>query len=155
MSAASSYTEANVINALLRGVAFPLPPNTYVSLHTADPSDAGGDEVTTTAFPAYVRREAEQGEAIGSGWSEPLHRARRKERGVMLATIIKQPADHLNYDIDFGRWLPEGDAVTMAETAVDPDGELIIESVQITDRMVKVWASGPLGVRTAAPTRSP
>lgn len=71
MSAASNYTENNVINALLRGVTFPLPPKTYVSLHTANPGEAGGSEVTTGAFPAYVRREAEQGGAIGSGWSAP------------------------------------------------------------------------------------
>jgi len=60
----------------------------------------------------------------------------------MLATFIKQPADQLDYDIDYGRWLPDGDAVTMAETAVEPVGELVIESVQITDRIVKVWLAG-------------
>lgn len=71
MSAASNYTEANVINALLRGTAFPVPTATYVSLHTADPTDAGGNEVTTAAWPAYVRRQAEQGGAIGTGWGAP------------------------------------------------------------------------------------
>lgn len=71
MSAASNYTEANVINALLRGVTFPLPTKTYVSLHTASPGEAGGNEVTTAAFPAYVRKEAEVGGAIGSGWAAP------------------------------------------------------------------------------------
>ncbi len=60
----------------------------------------------------------------------------------MLATIIKQPADQLDYDVDYGRWLPDGDAVTMAETSVEPQGELIIDSVQLTDRTVKVWISG-------------
>ncbi len=39
MSAASNYTEANVINALLRGVTFPVPSATYVSLHTGDQLD--------------------------------------------------------------------------------------------------------------------
>lgn len=72
MSAASNYTEENVINALLRGVTFPVPSKTYVGLHTANPGEAGGNEVTTAAFPAYVRREAEQGGAIGSGWSAPV-----------------------------------------------------------------------------------
>lgn len=71
MSAASNYTEANVINALLRGVAFPLPAGTYISLHTADPTDAGGNEVSTTDWPAYVRRHAEAGGAIGTGWTAP------------------------------------------------------------------------------------
>lgn len=71
MSAASNYTEANVINALLRGTIFPLPAGTYISLHTADPTDAGGNEVSTSDWPAYARRHAEAGGAIGTGWSEP------------------------------------------------------------------------------------
>jgi hypothetical protein len=71
MSAASNYTEQNVLNALLRGATFPLPTNTYVALHTADPTDAGGSEVSTTNWPAYVRRQAEAGGAIGSGWTAP------------------------------------------------------------------------------------
>lgn len=71
MSAASNYTEANVINALLRGVTFPLPAGTYISLHTADPTDAGGNEVNTADWPAYVRRHAEAGGAIGTGWTAP------------------------------------------------------------------------------------
>ena len=69
MSQASNYTEANVINALLRGVAFPLPSGTYISLHTANPTDAGGSEVSTANWPAYTRRHAEVGGAIGIGWS--------------------------------------------------------------------------------------
>ncbi|AAQ54993.1 virion-associated phage protein [Burkholderia phage Bcep22] len=73
MSAASDYTENNVINSLLRGVAFPLPTKTYLSLHTADPGDAGGNEVTTAAWPAYVRKDAEVGGAIGSGWAPPAN----------------------------------------------------------------------------------
>lgn len=60
----------------------------------------------------------------------------------MLAILTKQPADQLDYDVDYGRWLPDGDAVTMAETAVEPAGDLVIDSVQITDQVVKVWTSG-------------
>lgn len=71
MSQASNYTETNVINALLRGVAFPLPANTYISLHTANPGEAGGSEVSTAAWPSYVRKDAEVGGAIGSGWNAP------------------------------------------------------------------------------------
>lgn len=71
MSAASNYTEANIINALLRGTAFPLPANTYLSLHTANPGEAGGNEVSTSDWPAYVRKDAEVGGAIGTGWGAP------------------------------------------------------------------------------------
>lgn len=66
---ASTYTRNNTINALLRGVAFPLPAGTYVSLHTADPGTTGASEVSTAAWPNYVRRNAEQGGAIGTGWT--------------------------------------------------------------------------------------
>lgn len=71
MSAASNYTEANVINAVLRGVSFPIPTGVYVSLHTADPGEAGGNEVSTGNWPAYVRKDAAVGGAIASGWDAP------------------------------------------------------------------------------------
>lgn len=71
MSAASNYTETNVINALLRGVAFPLPAAIYVGLHTASPTDAGGNEVSTANWPAYVRKDAAVGGAIATGWAAP------------------------------------------------------------------------------------
>lgn len=72
MSAASNYTEQNVINALLRGVSFPVPLAVYVGLHTADPTDAGGNEVSTTDWPAYVRKDAADGGAIDTGWDAPV-----------------------------------------------------------------------------------
>lgn len=71
MSAASNYTENNVINALLRGVAFPLPAGTYLSLHTANPDEAGGNEVSTANWPSYVRKNAANGGAVGTGWNAP------------------------------------------------------------------------------------
>jgi hypothetical protein len=71
MSGASNFTETNIINALLRGVTMPLPSNTFVSLHTADPNETGANEVTTVAMPGYVRRCAENTGAIGTGWSAP------------------------------------------------------------------------------------
>lgn len=72
MSAASNYTEANVINALLRGVTFPVPTTVYViSLHTANPGETGGSEVSTTNWPAYVRKDAAVGGAINTGWAAP------------------------------------------------------------------------------------
>jgi len=72
MNDATNYTENNVINAALRGVAYPLPTATYVSLHTGDPGETGAaNEVTISAWPSYVRRHAEQGGAIGTGWIAP------------------------------------------------------------------------------------
>ena len=71
MSAASNYTEANVINALLRGVTFPLPSTVYVSLHTASAGETGGNEVSTANWPAYVRKDAAVGGAIATGFAAP------------------------------------------------------------------------------------
>lgn len=71
MSAASNYTEANFINALLRGTAFPLPTGTFVSLHTGNPGETGANEVTTVQWPSYARVSAEQGGSIGDGWDAP------------------------------------------------------------------------------------
>lgn len=71
MSAASNYLEEKIINAALRGVAFPLPSGIYVSLHTSNPGEAGGNEVTTGAWPQYARVKAEGTGSISSGWLVP------------------------------------------------------------------------------------
>lgn len=73
MSAASNYTETNVINAALRGVTYPLPTGTYVSLHTGDPGETGANEVLVADWPAYIRKHAEDGGAIGTGWDAPVN----------------------------------------------------------------------------------
>jgi hypothetical protein len=75
MSKFSDYTEANIIATTLRGVAFPVPSGIYVALFTADPTDANttGNEVTTSAFPAYVRKDAAVGAAIATGWVAPTN----------------------------------------------------------------------------------
>ena len=71
MAGASDYTKANILSALLRGVALPLPAGTYISLHTADPAGTGANEVTLANWPGYLRRKAEGAGAIGSGWGAP------------------------------------------------------------------------------------
>lgn len=73
MSKFSNYTETNIAQSTLRGVAFPLPAKTYIALYTADPTDADvtANEVTTAAFPAYVRKDAADGGTIDTGWTAP------------------------------------------------------------------------------------
>lgn len=68
---ASTYTKNNILKALLKGTALPLPTGTYISLHTADPGATGENEVSTGAWPAYVRRKAEAAGAMGTGWTTP------------------------------------------------------------------------------------
>lgn len=65
MSSASNYLEAQIIDTYLRGQA------TYIALCTADPTDAGSNEVSTADYPAYVRQAADGAGAAGSGWGEP------------------------------------------------------------------------------------
>lgn len=69
MSAASDYLENALANAVLRGVAFTSPTKTYISLHTAAPGDTGANEVSLSAFPAYLRKDASLGGAQGSAWT--------------------------------------------------------------------------------------
>lgn len=77
MSVPSNYTKTNLINAQLRGVAFPLPTGTWIALHTADPAVGGGveTEVSTVDWPSYARKHCENGGAIGTGWTAPVDEA--------------------------------------------------------------------------------
>ena len=69
MSAASNYLEGKLIESVLRGVSYTPPTTIYVSLHTASPGETGANEMTTGAFPAYVRKDAANGGAVGDGWT--------------------------------------------------------------------------------------
>ena len=72
MPGLSDYLEAKVLDHTLRGASMPLPSGIYAALFTADPTDAAtGPECTTVAWPAYQRRDAAVGGAIGTGWSAP------------------------------------------------------------------------------------
>lgn len=51
MSEMSDYLENALINAVLRNTSYTSPTTTYVSLHTADPTDAGtGTEVSGGSY---------------------------------------------------------------------------------------------------------
>jgi len=71
MPGATTYTQNNILKALLQGTALPLPSGTWVSLHTGDPGATGASEVTAGAWPGYVRRKAEGAGAMGTGWTTP------------------------------------------------------------------------------------
>lgn len=104
MSAASNYTERNVLNALLRGVTFPLPARTYVSLHTASPAEVGASEVIAAQWPAYTRRDAEVGGAIGSGWSAPAPDAMDDSYYTMNAKQVTFPGFDGSAQITLTHW---------------------------------------------------
>ena len=54
----------------------------------------------------------------------------------------KQPADKLDYDLDFSDWMATDDTLTGAVATSSVPDELIIESVTISGQTVKVWISG-------------
>lgn len=46
----SNYLENALINATLRATTFTSPTTVYVSLHSADPTDAGGSEISGGSY---------------------------------------------------------------------------------------------------------
>jgi hypothetical protein len=56
MSEMSNYLENALINAVLRNTSYTSPTTTYVSLHTADPTDAGSG--TEVSGGSYARTSA-------------------------------------------------------------------------------------------------
>lgn len=67
----------------------------------------------------------------------------------MLGCMIKEPADQIDYDIDFSRWLPSDDTiltavgvVTPAYDAVSNPNGVTVVSTQISGSTVKVWVNG-------------
>lgn len=58
-----------------------------------------------------------------------------------LGTIEKSPSDVLDYDADFGRWLPAGDTVASAVATV-ATADIVVDAVDVSDDRVKIWLSG-------------
>ena len=69
MAAASDYLENKLIENVLRGVNYVPPTAVFVALHTADPGDAGANEVQLTTYPAYTRLDAAKGGTVDAGWT--------------------------------------------------------------------------------------
>jgi len=69
--AATTYTIENVLNALIRGQAFTQSSELWVALHAGDPGKDGSNEVNTTDWPSYVRRDSLQGDTQANAWSAP------------------------------------------------------------------------------------
>ncbi|MGL4860501.1 MAG: hypothetical protein ACRC5A_12360 [Enterobacteriaceae bacterium] len=59
--------------------------------------------------------------------------------------LRKKPSDVLDYDVDFSRWLPEGDTILTAEVTARG---IKVESVLTETPVVKVWLSGGEPVRS-------
>lgn len=62
---------------------------------------------------------------------------------AVLETFEKQPADVLDYDIDYTEWLPTNDTLDTVEYVVSPTG-LNVETALIINSgtRVKLWVGG-------------
>jgi hypothetical protein len=55
----------------------------------------------------------------------------------------KAPVDRLDYDVDYGRWLTDSDTIGSASaTVVDATVGFVVDQVEWTDQVVRVWVSG-------------
>lgn len=60
---------------------------------------------------------------------------------MIIGNFVKQPADVVDYDIDYSEWLTDGDNVESATVDVTPEG-LTVESIFVADPKLKIWVSG-------------
>lgn len=82
---ASTYAANALLNHFLRGVAAAVPARLYVSLHTADPGNAGASEVATAAWPAYTRLDAALGGSVATGFTAAAAKACTNARELLYA----------------------------------------------------------------------
>ncbi|NTA80735.1 hypothetical protein A6U97_02885 [Agrobacterium tumefaciens] len=80
---ASTYAANALLNLFLRGVALAAPARLYVSLHTANPGNAGASEVTTAAWPAYTRIDAALGGAVAAGFAAAANKATENSQELL------------------------------------------------------------------------
>lgn len=59
-----------------------------------------------------------------------------------FGTYLKQPAETLDYDLDYTEWLTPGDTVVSAEVVVAPASDLAVDAVFLNTTIVKLWLSG-------------
>lgn len=59
----------------------------------------------------------------------------------MTVTLTKAPADILDYDVRFYRWLTEGDTIASATATITGEGAAV-DQVENSEQTVKVWVSG-------------
>lgn len=68
----------------------------------------------------------------------------------MLGIFFKRPIDQLDYDIDFSRWLPDGDTIASAVSAVEPCDSMVSAAQTIVQgEEVKVWLVDGVSGKTA------
>lgn len=98
MPGKSDYAESAVLNSFLRGVAFPaVTGSVYVSLHTADPTDAGtGTEVSGGAYARVAVSRA------AGSWAAPADSAGSQATSNSAAVTFPSPTANWGTVTHFG-----------------------------------------------------
>lgn len=59
-----------------------------------------------------------------------------------IASIkLKRPEDRLDYDVDFSRWLTQGDVISGVTVSIS-GGTAVLDGHDFTTTVVKVWVNG-------------
>ncbi|MDQ3095795.1 MAG: hypothetical protein M3Q82_07540 [Actinomycetota bacterium] len=126
----SNYLEEALGKQLCRNTAGPTPATVWVSLHTADPTDAGsGAEVTGGAYARVSCTTGTSGTGVGSIFNAPTNPGGLVEN----ASAITFPSPIANWGTvtHFGIW----DAATV--------GNLLIHGALTTSRTINNGDSAP------------
>ena len=64
---------------------------------------------------------------------------------MILGTFIKQPADVMDYDVEYQEWLSPGDTLESAQVTPSPDS-ITVQVVNLVDSRANIWlADGEVG----------
>lgn len=66
----------------------------------------------------------------------------------MTDIMVKTPADILDYDVDFARWLPNADRLSAASAMIE-NSTATVDRTDHSDTSAKVWISGGVTGETA------
>lgn len=66
----------------------------------------------------------------------------------MTGVMTKAPGDRLDYDVEFFRWLTDGDTIQSAGATIE-NSAAIIDEVEFSEHGAKVWVSGGADGETA------
>lgn len=67
---------------------------------------------------------------------------------MIIGMAQKQPAEYLDYNVDFTEWMPQDDEIASATVTVSPAGELTTDTISIMTPIIKFWAAGGVAGQT-------
>lgn len=131
---ASDYLENALINATLRGAAFPTPSSLYLALFTADPTDANVVANEETG-QWYVRQDLAGGGPINSAFTAPSNGVTSNAKVVTFAPVTDAQTTITHYGIydasSGGNLLIHGPMTTAKTLQIDDVLSFAIGALQI------------------------